>query len=170
TQLEADIQARKEQADSQLAVYQQQRNSSTINVNRELQRIAQTKGLGQITGLVAVRQNRAGNFSFGQQMPDIREGDTLQPGMPVADIMDLSEIEIWAKVGELDRANLKEGQEATIQLDAVPDQRFRARIKAMSGTATSDVFSGDPSKKFDVIFGVDMKQLLGGLGMKQADI
>ena len=103
-------------------------------------------------------------------MPDIREGDTLQPGMPVADIMDLSEVEVWAKVGELDRANLKEGQDATLQLDAIPDKRFNGKIKAMSGTATSDVFSGDPSKKFDVIFSVDMRQLLTGVGMKPADI
>src|SRR5439155_9108432 len=128
------------------------------------------KSLAPITGLVSIKQNRAGNFNFGQQMPDIREGDTLQPGMPVADILDLSELEVWAKVGELDRANLKEGQEAQLQLDAIPDKRFRGKIKAMSGTATSDVFSGDPSKKFDVVFAVDMRQLLGGLGMKPADI
>jgi hypothetical protein len=119
---------------------------------------------------VATKQNRAGHFNFGEQMPDIREGDTLQPGMPVADILDLSEVEVWAKVGELDRANLKEGQDATLQLDAIPDKRFGGKIKAMSGTATSDVFSGDPSKKFDVIFSVDMPQLLAGVGMKPADI
>ncbi len=40
----------------------------------------------------------------------------------------------------------------------------------MSGTASSDVFSGDPSKKFDVIFSIDMRQLLTGVGMKPADI
>ena len=169
-QLETDIQARNEQAESQLAVLNEQRNRSLIDVQREIQRIALCKTLSPMTGLVAVKQNRAGNFNFGQTMPDIREGDTLQPGMPVADIMDLSEIEIWAKVGELDRANLKEGQNAVIQLDAVPDQRFRATIKTLSGTASSDVFSGDPSKKFDVVFSVDMRQLLGGLGMKPADI
>jgi multidrug resistance efflux pump len=170
TQLQSDIQARQDQADSQLAVYQQQRNASMINVNRELQRIAQTKALAQITGLVSIRQNRAGNFNFGQLMPDIREGDTLQPGMPVADLLDLSELEVVTKVGELDRANLKEGQDALLQLDAIPDKQFRGKIKAMSGTATSDVFSGDPSKKFDVIFSVDMRQLLTGLGMKTADV
>ena len=169
-QLETDIAARQEQADSQLAVFQEQRNRSLIDVQRELQRIALCKTLAPITGLVATKQNRAGNFNFGQQMPDIREGDTLQPGMPVADILDLSEVEVWAKVGELDRANLKEGQEATLQLDAIPDKRFGGKIKAMSGTATSDVFSGDPSKKFDVIFSVDMRQLLAGVGMKPADI
>jgi hypothetical protein len=169
-ELESDIKSRQEQADSQLAVLREQRNRSLIDVQRELQRIAQCKTLAPITGLVAIKQNRAGNFNFGQSMPDIREGDTLQPGMPVADLLDLSEVEVWAKVGELDRANLKEGQEATFQLDAIPDKRFSGKIKAMSGTATSDVFSGDPSKKFDVIFSVDMRQLLSGVGMKPADI
>ena len=169
-ELESDIQSRQEQAQSQLAVLAEQRNRSLLDVQRELQRIALCKTLAPITGLVSIRQNRAGNFNFGQQMPDIREGDTLQPGMPVADILDLSELEVWAKVGELDRANLKEGQEALLQLDAIPDKRFNGKIKAMSGTATSDVFSGDPSKKFDIIFSIDMRQLLTGVGMKQADI
>src|SRR5947209_18129024 len=90
--------------------------------------------------------------------------------MPVADVLDLSELDVWAKIGELDRANLKEGQEAVLQLDAIPDKQFRGRIKSMSGTATADVFSGDPSKKFDVVFGIDMRQLLTGLGMKPADV
>jgi multidrug resistance efflux pump len=169
-ELESDIKSRQEQADSQLAVLQEQRNRSLLDVQRELQRIALCKTLAPITGLVSIRQNRAGNFNFGQQMPDIREGDTLQPGMPVADILDLSELEVWAKVGELDRANLREGQEAVLQLDAIPDKRFNGKIKAMSGTATSDVFSGDPSKKFDIIFSIDMRQLLSGLGMKPADV
>ncbi len=169
-QLETDIQARQEQVDSQLAVYNQQRNRSLIDVQRELQRIALTKSLAQITGLVSIRQNRAGFFNFGQQMPDIREGDTLQPGMPVADILDLSELEVWTKVGELDRANLREGQDAVLQLDAIPEKQFHGKIKSMSGTATADVFSGDPSKKFDVIFTIDMRQLLAALGMKEADI
>jgi hypothetical protein len=169
-ELESDIKSRQAQADSQLAVLREQRNRSLIDVQRELQRIALCKTLAPITGVVATKQNRAGHFNFGEQMPDIREGDTLQPGMPVADILDLSEVEVWAKVGELDRANLKEGQDATLQLDAIPDKRFGGKIKAMSGTATSDVFSGDPSKKFDVIFSVDMPQLLAGVGMKPADI
>jgi hypothetical protein len=170
TQLEIDAKSRQDQFASQLAVYQEQRNRSLLTVTQELGRIAMTKSLAPMTGLVAIRQNRAGNFNFGQQMPDVREGDTLQPGMPVADLLDLSEVEVWAKVGELDRANLKEGQDALLQLDAVPDKQFHGKIKNMSGTATSDVFSGDPSKKFDVVFSVDMRQLLAGLGMKPADV
>ena len=126
---------------------------SLIDVVREKQRIAQSKMLAPMAGLVAVRQNRATDFYFpGMQLPDIHEGDTLRPGIPVADILDLSELEVLARVGELDRANLHEGQEVSITLDAVPDQKFRGTIKTMSGMASSAVFSGDPAKKFDVVF------------------
>ena len=104
------------------------------------------------------------------QIPDIREGDTLQPGMPVADVLDLSELEVVAQVGELDRANLHEGQDVLIQLDAVPDKHFHGKIKSMSGTASANIFSGDPAKKFDVVFSIDMKQLLTALGAKPEDV
>ncbi len=170
-QLESDVKSRHEQALAQLAVLREQRNKSVIDVEREKMRIAQTKLLSPMTGLVAVRQNRGQGFFFpGMQLPDIREGDTLQPGMPVADVLDLSEFEVVARVGELDRANLHEGQDVTIQLDAVPDKRFRGKIKSMSGSASANIFSGDPGKKFDVVFSIDMPQLLGTLGAKPEDV
>ena len=40
----------------------------------------------------------------------------------------------------------------------------------MSGTASANIFSGDPGKKFDVVFSVDMKELLTGLGAKPEQI
>jgi hypothetical protein len=160
----------KAQQDSQMAVYNSNRRRSLQALQLDQARLLQTKTLAPMTGLVAIKQNRAGNFNFGQQMPDIRPGDQLGAGMNVADLMDLSEMELTAKVGELDRANLKEGQDVMIQLDAIPDKRFPGKIKTLSGTATSDVFSGDPSKKFDISFSVDMRALLSGVGMKKEDI
>ena len=170
TQLETDVAMRKAQNASILAVLNEQRSRNLLDIKRDQLRIEQTRALAEISGIVSIRQNRAGNFNFGQVMPDIREGDTLQPGMQVADILDLSEVEVWAKVGELDRANLVEGQEALLQLDSVPDKQFHGKVKSLSGTATADVFSGDPSKKFDVIFSVDMRGLLSGLGIKPGEV
>jgi HlyD family secretion protein len=164
-QLQSDIKSRQEQAEAQIDSMREMRRRSLIDVVREKQRIAQSKMLAPMAGLVAVRQNRATDFYFpGMQIPDIHEGDTLRPGIPVADILDLSELEVLARVGELDRANLHEGQEVSITLDAVPDQKFRGTIKTLSGMASSAVFSGDPAKKFDVVFAIDMKQLMKALG------
>jgi biotin carboxyl carrier protein len=169
-QLESDIKSRREQARAELAVLEEQRNKAVLELSRERVRLSQVKLLSPMSGLVAIKQNRSGFFMFGSQVPDIREGDQVQPGMPVADILDVSEMELVAKIGELDRANLHEGQQAIIQLDAIADKKFHGQIKSMSATASASVFSADPAKKFDVIFSVDMKELLSALGAKPDQI
>jgi len=171
TQLESDVKSRFEQAESQLAVLREQRNRSVLELQRERQRLTQTKLLTPMTGLVAIRQNRSSSFYFsGMQLPDFREGDQVYPGNLVADVLDLSEVEVVAKVGELDRANLREGQEVMMGLDAIANKRFKGQIKSMSGTASANVYSGDPSKKFDVVFSIDMSELMAALGAKQEQI
>lgn len=170
-QLESDIKSKQEQALAELNVLRERRNRNVLDINREKQRLLQVKLLSPISGLVAIKQNRAG-FSgmFGTQIPDIREGDQVQPGMPVAEILDLSELEVIARIGELDRANLHEGQDVLIRLDALAGETFHGKIKSMSGTASANIFSSDPGKKFDVIFSIDMRELLTSLGAKPEQI
>jgi multidrug resistance efflux pump len=164
-QFQSDMQARRDQADASLALMRQQRQRSVIDLSRDQLRLRQTKLLSSMTGLIAIRQNSfGGSRQFGMQVPDIREGDQVQPGMPVADVLDLSEMELVAKVGELDRANLVEGQEALIQLDALAGKIIHGKIKSLSATASANVMAGDPSKKFDVLFSIDMQELLKVVG------
>ena len=169
-QLESDIKSRREQARAELAVLQENRNRAVLELSREKMRLSQVKLLSPMSGLVAIKQNRGGFFTFGSTVPDIREGDQVYPGTAVADVLDLSELEIVAKVGELDRANLREDQEAIIQLDAIANKKFQGHIKSMSGTASASVFSADPAKKFDVLFSIGMKDLLSALGAKPEQI
>jgi biotin carboxyl carrier protein len=170
-QLESDIKSRREQAQAELAVFREKRNRNVLDIRREQMRLQQTKLLAPLSGLVAIKQNRSGfSGQFGTAVPDIREGDQVSPGNPVADVMDLSEMEIIARIGEMDRANLVEGQDVMLRLDALPDKVFNGKIKSMSGTASSNVFSSDPGKKFDVLFSIDMRQLLKSLGADEAEI
>ncbi len=170
-QLESDIKSRLDQAQAEMAVLREHKNKALLELSRERQRLSQVRLLSPMSGLIAIRQNRQTGFFFpGMQIPDIREGDQVQPGMPIADVLDLSELEIVAKVGELDRANLTEGQDVNIQLDAIGNKTFHGKIKNMSGTASANIFSGDPGKKFDVVFSIDMKELLSGLGAKPEQV
>lgn len=164
--LKSDIESRRRQAEAEIAVLREEKNKAELEMAREKQRLRQVKVLAPMGGLVAIRQQRGNFFFAGTQMPDIREGDELRPGMPVADILDLSELEIMARVGELDRANLLEGQSVLIHLDALPDKSISGKIKGLSGTASSDPYSSDPAKKFDVTFEINMRQLLQTLGAK----
>lgn len=170
-QLESDVKSRLEQSQAELAVLGENRNKAVLELQRERRRLSQVKLLAPMSGLVAVRQNRPmGMFFRGMQLPDLREGDQVYPGTPVADVLDLSELEVFAKVGEVDRANLREGQDVSIQLDAVPLKHFHGAIKSLSGTASANVWSGDVAKKFDVTFSVNMKELMSGLGAKPEQI
>ena len=169
-QLESDIKSRQAQAQAELAVLRANREKSNPRTWPRKERLSQVKLLAPMTGLVAIRQNRTGFFFPGMEIPDIREGDQLQPGIPVADILDLSDLEVVARIGELDRANLHEGQQALIKLDALPDHPVHGYIKSMSGQASTNVFSLDPQKKFDVVFSVDMNELLKAAGAKPETI
>lgn len=170
TKLESDVKSRQVQAEAELAVLREKKNRSLVELARETTRLRQVKLLAPMSGLVSIRQNSTGFRMMGMQSPDIREGDQVQPGMPVADILDLSELEVTAKVGELDRANLHEGQEVMITLDAISGKTFRGKIKNLSGTATANVMSSDPAKKFDVNFSIEMKDLMEALGAKPEQI
>ncbi|MEP7367324.1 MAG: efflux RND transporter periplasmic adaptor subunit [Acidobacteriota bacterium] len=170
TQLESDIKSRREQAQAELAVLKERKNKALLELNRERMRLNQVKLLAPMSGLVAIRQTRPTFFMPGMQLPDIREGDQLQAGMPVADILDLSELEVIARVGELDRANLHEGQDVVMTMDALAEKKLSGKIKSMSGTASANIFSSDPAKKFDVLFSIDMPQLLSALGANKDQI
>ncbi len=169
-QLQSDIKSRQEQAEAELAVLRERKQKALLEMARAKSRLNQVKVLAPMSGLVAVRQNSTSRMGFGFDVPDIREGDQVQPGMPIADILDLSELEVVARVGELDRANLNENQEVILALDAVPNEKFRGRIKTMSSTASANVMSSDPAKKFDVVFSIDMQELLTKLGAKPDQI
>lgn len=169
-QLQSDIKSRQEQAEAELAVLRERKQKALLEMARTRSRLNQVKVLAPMSGLIAIRQNASSRMGFGFDVPDIREGDQVQPGMPIADVLDLSELEVVARVGELDRANLSENQEVVLALDAVPNEKFRGHIKSMSSTASSSVMSSDPAKKFDVVFSIDMKELLSKLGAKPDQI
>jgi HlyD family secretion protein len=165
-QLESDVKLRDEQATAELAVLKEKKTQSVLEHGRQKARLAEVRLFAPISGLVAIKQNRPNFYFPGMQIPDIREGDQLNPGVAVAEILDLSQLEVLARVGESDRVNLKEGQTATIQLDALPGRKIKGTIQSMSGTASANLLAGDPAKKFDVVLALDMKQLYSMLGVK----
>ena len=163
--LEADIKNRLMQREAELAVLREQLNKAQLDVDRDERRIAQSRVLAPLTGLVAILQNRSGGRGgFGQSLPEIREGDQIPAGMSVAQLLDLSEMELLTRVEESERANLREGQEVVIRLDAIPDKTVTGTIKRLGNTASANIFSGEATKKFECVIGIDMRKLLENIG------
>ena len=86
-----------------------------------------------IDGLVSIEKNRdaSGGFFFdGMSLPDYHEGDQVAAGQRHCAGDRLARgMEIACKINEHDRSNIKAGQPAEIEFDALPGQIFHGPSK-----------------------------------------
>ena len=87
-----------------------------------------------------------------------KAGDRAWPGAPIAELPDSSSLHIAAHVDETERGRLALGQQATLQLDAIPDRQFTGKIERIGTIATMDFSAGWPfPRNFDLDFAIDQK-------------
>lgn len=124
-----------------------QKNTTTLVKDEQALRLDQTDAQIQLAeaALELARLNLSYtiitapcNGIAGRKM--IEEGQLIQPGQSVLDLVNEEEIWIVANYKETQTANIKEGSEVEIVADAVPDKVFKGIVKAISG-ATGASFS-----------------------------
>ena len=158
-QLEEDITSHAATSQASLAVVLEKRNKAVLAMQRATQTIDSLVLRAPMDGVVAVKENREGMMFFGPGMviPEYREGDTVWPGRPVADVIESGRMDVRAKVEESDRANLTPGQPATLFVDTIPGETFAIRVGALAGNAARANFfeSASVTRLFDVTFTFD---------------
>jgi hypothetical protein len=103
-------------------------------------------------GVVSVKDNL--NISFGYQgmtLNEHRVGDQVQAGAPIAEVLDLAQLEIGADIDENDRARLAVGQAATLTLDALGGRVVPATVGSVGGIMPQRFFgpaAAGPSRMF----------------------
>lgn len=156
-QLEEDIKSRAATSRAALAVAEERRNKAQMWKQRAEQIIQSLVMTSPIDGIVMVKENRdaaGGMFFTGMVLPEYREGDAVWSGRPVADVIESGRMEVRAKVNEIDRSNLTEGQVADVRIDALPGRVLKARVGALSGLANRASFfeAASVTRQFDVTF------------------
>jgi len=87
-------------------------------------------------GYVNIQNNTFTNILYtGMQLQPFQLGDTVRPGLTVAQIPDMKNWEVSAQIGELDRGHLSPGQKVSISVVALPGKTFAGHVKSMGGTA-----------------------------------
>ena len=71
---------------------------------------------------------------------DIQEGQLIQPGQTLVDLVDRNDRWVIANYKETQTAHIDEGQRVDIEVDAIPDVTFRGVVKSIS-RATGASFS-----------------------------
>lgn len=138
-----------------VASKQQKRGKASFDVNQAKANIERMTLRAPAAGMVTLLNNfRAGGF-FGSSAPEWKEGDRAWPGAAIAELPDLSTIQVSARVDEIDRGRLSVGQQVSVRVDAVPDAEFSGRLVEISPLAKSD-FSGWPIvRNFDIRIQLD---------------
>lgn len=75
---------------------------------------------------------------------NIQEGQLIQPGQAIANIVEGGEMWITANYKETQIANIREGSEVEITVDAVPDMTYKGTVRSISD-ATGAQFSLVPT-------------------------
>lgn len=157
-QLEQDIHSREASNQASLAVAEEKRNKARLTMQQAQKNIENMKLRAPLSGLVAVKENwdASGGFFFpGMVLPEYREGDLVFPGRFIAEVLEVNQMEILAKVSETDRADVTPGQPVEVLVDTLPGPAFRGKVKTVAGLASRGFFSGDPMRRFDATFQLD---------------
>lgn len=90
------------------------------------------------SGYVSVRSNTNTNFFFtGMVLPNFQVGDSVRPGMAIAEIPDLTHWEAAANITELDRGHLAAGDQVNLTVIALPNQKLRGHVTDIGSTSGS---------------------------------
>ena len=153
TELEQDVKSRSASNQATISLAQEKRNKAKLAMDQAQSNIDKMRVTAPMDGLIALEKNEGstGGFFFsGMSLPEYREGDEVQPGRTVGQVIDAKEMELSAKVGELERNNIKEGQSVDLQLDALPGSTFHGTVKTVGGANTRRMWDDDTSTKFEV--------------------
>ncbi|MBI2686687.1 MAG: HlyD family efflux transporter periplasmic adaptor subunit [Acidobacteria bacterium] len=134
--LEKDYPSRKAAAAASISIQIAAREKAKMMAGTARRNIDMMTLRAPMAGYVNVERNQNSNFFYqGMQLPLLQIGDAVRPGMPVVQIPDLSTWEATAQIGEEDRGHIAIGQEAVIELVALPGRKLTGTVATLGGTA-----------------------------------
>lgn len=152
TELQQDIKAHANSNRAAVDVAQAKYDKAKVEMERAEENIRNMTIRSSIAGVVKIRENYmagGGMYFTGMSIPLFRDGDQAQPGTPIADLMDMTHMEITAKVTETDRPSVQVGEPVEIHVHAISGVVFRGTVKTVSGMALASMYRANPTRNFD---------------------
>lgn len=133
--LERDYPSRKAAAAASTAIQLATRDKAKMMAATARRNIEMMTLRAPMAGYVNVERNQNSNFFYqGMQLPLLQIGDAVRPGLPVAQIPDLTSWEATAQIGEEDRGHISVGQPAVFAFVALPGRKLAGAVSNLGGT------------------------------------
>jgi len=114
---------------AKVASLTRQRDQAQAEVDLTKHRLAQMELRTPLSGVVMYMQN---NSQGWMNAKPFQVGDQVWPGGVVAEIPDLTTLQMEGKVEEIDRGRISVGQEARVHIDSLPELTMQATLESIS--------------------------------------
>lgn len=149
--LQEKVEGERAAAAAEVALQRQKRNKAQYNVDETERIIAALTLRAPAAGTISILPNFRAGGPFTRAAPEFRRGDRVWFGAPIAELPDLSAIQMTCRLDEADRARVGAGTRVLVRVDAVPDRELPASIRDISAAARPDFSTFPPVRNFDVL-------------------
>lgn len=157
-QLEIDVNSRSASNQASLRLSEEKRNKALIAMQQAEQNIKNMKITSPIDGMLVIHPNAdtiSGFFMDGMTLPDYHIGDQANPGSSVAEVIDVTHLEVSTQISETQHANFKPGQTVETRIEAIPGESFKGEIQSVAGASAAGFWDDDQMHKFEVLVRLD---------------
>ena len=121
------------------------RDEAKAEVDRTKKRLAQMEVKSPLDGVVTYLPNYAQGWMSAQPF---KVGDHVSSGQAVAEIPDLSTLEMESKVDEVDRGRIALGDSVLVHVDAFPEKTYDAKLISISPLTEQSFNEWPPTRSF----------------------
>jgi HlyD family secretion protein len=152
-ELEHDIESHHASGQASVFLAKEKLNKAKLTMDQAQQNLDRMHVVATMDGLISIQRNMnaSGGFFFGgMTLPDYRPGDQVQPGSPIAQVLDPSQMNLTVRVGEGDRDNVSVGEPVGLRFNALPGKTLHGKVKTVGGMSMQQFFSSESNHGFDV--------------------
>ena len=148
-QLQETFALKRKASDAEARILEVKRDRASLAMRQAEQNAEKMAVRSPIDGLVVYR-----GIWRGGQIGDPQEGLEVWPGLAILDIVGASAMRVRVKVNQADVDLLRVGQQAGMELDAYPGQKYRARLDQLAPIGVAGTFS-PKVRTFTATFTID---------------
>jgi HlyD family secretion protein len=148
------LEAEQASAAADVASAKQKRDKASFDVRETERTMAGMTLKAPGRGPLTILPNRRAANAFAQSAPEFRAGDRAFFGAQIAELPDLSSIQMTCRIDEVDRARVERGRATLIKVDALPDRELKGSVQDISMMARPDFTTFPPTRNFDLTVSV----------------
>ena len=150
-ELEAKVGAERASATADVNSARQKREKAIFDVKETERVIAIMTMKAPAAGTIHVLPNYRAAAMFAGSAPEFRAGDRAYFGAPIAELPDLTTVQMSCHIDEEDRARVQNSSPALVRVDAIPNRELQGSVAEIALMAKMEFRGWPPTRYFEML-------------------